>query len=767
MSNDGIGVLERSDAELAAAALQAGLALSAEELRRIARGMGREPTTVEIHAFDAQWSEHCSYKSSRHLLRSLPSTGPTVMQGPAEDAGILHLGEWNGERYGVVIAHESHNHPSQIVPFEGAATGIGGIVRDVLCMGATLVAIADPLRFGRIEDPESHQRYVARSVVDGIAAYGNAIGIPNIAGDVYFDEGFAENCLVNVVALGLVKQEDIIHSAAPSNSAGWDIVLVGKATDASGFGGAAFSSLALDAGDKHANKSAVQVPDPFLKNVIMRASYRVFEMLRQSRIPAGFKDLGAGGIMGCTAELCAAGGLGAIIDLDDVTTAQANLPPAVVAIGETQERLAWIVPPEITPRVLEIYNREFSLPEIALGARAAVIGVVQEEKRYVLRSGSDIVMDVPIDLLTGAIKAEPPAVVASSQVVAPNDPPREADIAEYLPRVLAHRDVCSREPLYRQYDGVVRGTTVIARGEADAGVIAPIPSAPLGIALSVDGNPRYGKLSAREAAELAVCEANRNVIAVGARPVGLTDCLNFGNPQKPSHYAELEAAIDGLAHAARQLETPYVSGNVSLYNEAKSGKSVPPSAIVACVGAIADISKTATLALKAAGSRLYLCGRRQAAVGASVISELAGWQGALPVADYDALRAERDLILDAFAANMILSAHDISDGGLLTTVAEMAFGDGRLRYGARIGSWSDWAPDVGSAGAYFGEAGGFILEIEAAHDANFNKLVQPKALYKVCVGETIEGPLLYAGDQRFDLKALYEAWSAPLTEAYP
>ncbi|MDQ6825882.1 MAG: phosphoribosylformylglycinamidine synthase subunit PurL [Candidatus Eremiobacteraeota bacterium] len=757
----------RTDEQLREAADTAGLALRVDELRGIAHNLGRDPSLVEIHAFNAQWSEHCSYKSSRRLLRELPTTGPTVMQGPAEDAGILHLGEWDGTRYGIVIGHESHNHPSQVVPFEGAATGVGGIVRDVLCMGATVVAIADPLRFGRIENAHSHQRYVARSVVDGIAAYGNAIGIPNIAGDVYFDEGFADNCLVNVVALGLLKEEDIIHSAAPSGSAGWDIVLVGKAADASGFGGAAFSSLALDAVDEDANKGAVQVPDPFLKNVIMRASYRVFEMLREERVTAGFKDLGAGGIMGCTAELCAAGGYGAIIDLDDVSTSQTDLAAAVIALGETQERLAWIVPPHITPRVLEIYNREFSLPEIARGARAAVIGIVQDEKRYVLRRGPDVVMDVPIDFLTGAIAEEHVAQTGSSQNGAQSDVPRDIDVVAYLPRVLGHRDVCSREPLYRQYDGVVRGTTVIPRGFADAGVIAPIPGSPLGIALSVDGNPRYSKLSPKVAAELAVCEANRNVIAVGARPLGLTDCLNFGNPQKPSHYSELRSAIEGLAYAARRLETPYVSGNVSLYNEAKDGSAIPASPIVACVGGISDISKTASLSLKCAGSRLYLFGRRQAALGASVVAELAGLEGCLPFADYEGLQAEREFILRAYQDDMILAAHDISDGGLLTALAEMAFGDGSFACGARIGCWDDWAPEVGAAAAYFGETGGFLVEVDSARDEDFRAPAVPSALFRKCIGETVQEPVLCVGAARFELDALYEAWSTPLVEAYP
>ena len=330
-------------------ALRARLAigLSESELSAIVTTLGRAPTDVELYAFDAQWSEHCSYKSSRRHLRKLPIDGPTVMQGPAEDAGIVHLGEWQGDAYGVVIAHESHNHPSQVVPFEGAATGIGGIVRDVLCMGADVIAVADPLRFGRLEQP--HCRYVAQGVVDGIAAYGNAIGVPNIGGDVFFDESFNDNVLVNVVALGLVKEQDIIHSKAPPHSVGYDIVLVGKATDRSGFGGASFSSLTLDEADAQQNKGAVQVPDPFLKSVLMRASYRVFEELRQRNVVAGFKDLGAGGLAGCSAELVAAGGFGAQIDLDLVSTSQPDLPAAVIAIGETQERLCWIVPPAFTP----------------------------------------------------------------------------------------------------------------------------------------------------------------------------------------------------------------------------------------------------------------------------------------------------------------------------------------------------------------------------------------------------------------------------------
>ncbi len=765
-------VIGVSDGDLGSTAARSGLALRVDELRRIAERLGRDPSRVEVRAFDAQWSEHCSYKSSRHLLGRLPTDGPNVMQGPGEDAGILHVGEWNGERYGVVIAHESHNHPSQVVPFEGAATGVGGIVRDVLCMGAEVIAVADALRLGRTERADSHQRYVARSVVNGIAAYGNAIGVPNLAGDVYFDERFDENCLVNVVALGLVKERDVIHSCAPPNAEGWEIVLVGKATDASGFGGAAFSSVRLDEGDEEANRGAVQVPDPFLKNVIMRASYRVFEYLRERKLAAGFKDLGAGGIMGCSAELCGSGGFGAVVDLDRVSAAIQGMRPEVLAVGETQERLCWVLPPEVTPAVLRIYNEEFALPEIARGAGAVAIGTVTREKRYVLLHGGESVMDVPIELLVGTIRDDLPVPVVPEPAAV--DPQRrwiagERAVGDIFERVLSHRDVCSREALYREYDGVVRGTTVIPRGYADAGAIAPIPGSPLGVALSVDGNPRYGRLDARRAAELAVIESVRNVAAVGARPLGLTDCLNFGDPRHPEHYAELVAAIDGLAVAARELGMAYVSGNVSLYNESKSGNAVPASPIVACAGALGDVAKIVTLAFKRPGSALYFIGEAQNAIGGSVLAEVLGVRGApLPNIAYARVRGELESLARAIDAGLVLAAHDISDGGLATAIAEMAFAAvtqlGRT-VGARLDDPSAWTGGAaGNLEALFGEAGGFVVEVADA--AAFDRACAGMP-YVRAIGTTIAQPAIAIGAERFDLAPLHEAWGRPLAEVYP
>ena len=753
-----------------------GLALSAAELQSIETTLGRVPSDTELYAFDAQWSEHCSYKSSRRHLRKLPTDGPTVMQGPAEDAGILRLGSWQGHEYGVVIAHESHNHPSQVVPFEGAATGIGGIVRDVLCMGAEVIAVADPLRFGRLDD--AHCRYVAQSVVDGIAAYGNAIGVPNIGGDVYIDESFDDNVLVNVVALGLLKEEDIIHSKAPAQSLGYDIVLVGKATDRSGFGGASFSSVTLDDDDAEANKGAVQVPDPFLKNVIMRASYRVFAELRRTGIVAGFKDLGAGGLAGCSAELVAAGGFGAEIDLALAPTAQADLPAPVIAIGETQERLCWIVPPHFTPELLRIYNDEFSLPKIAKGACAAVIGKVTDTGRYVARYHGEIVMDVPLAFLTDGIRynrpytitlpdAEPFASIAGAVAAAA----ARTTTGELLARILAHRDVCSRAAIYRRYDAVVRGTTSVPPGYADAGVIVPIPGAPLGIALAVDGNPRYGKIDAQRAAELAVIEAASNVAAVGARPLGMTDCLNFGDPTDPNHMGAFVAAVDGLAFAARELGTPFVSGNVSLYNQSKTGHAVAPSPIVACVGGICDISKTATAAFKRVGSAIYfLNGVPQAALGGSVVADVLGIASqALPTPNYEQIRRAIALLLAAYDRNLVLAAHDVSDGGMLAALAEMAFPTLEAQpigicLEAPRDDWGGGALDVV---ALFGEYGGFLVEV--SDDQAFEALIAHYDVVAPRIGTTTdhaEITIVGTSSETIELFGMREAWAAPLRDFY-
>ncbi|HZV77186.1 MAG TPA: phosphoribosylformylglycinamidine synthase subunit PurL [Candidatus Babeliales bacterium] len=721
------------------------VALRDDEVRRIKQRLGREPSLVELHAFDAQWSEHCSYKSSRHHLAQLPTSGPAVVLGPGEDAGALHLGVHDGDRYALVVAHESHNHPSQVVPFEGAATGVGGIVRDVLCMGAEVIGVADPLRFGR----SSHARYVAAGAVDGIGSYGNAIGVPNLAGDVYFDDGFDENCLVNVVALGVVKESELIHSYVPKGAEGWDVVLVGKATDPSGFGGAAFSSLTLDAQEIEANKGAVQVPDPFLKSVLMRASYRVFKLLRERKVIAACKDLGAGGIMGCSAEITAQGGYGAEIDLDRVNVAVEGMAPEVIAVGETQERLIWVLPPDVAAEAVRIYNDDFTLPEVACNARATIIGRVTADGRYVLRHRGTVVMDVENEFLTGSIRDDLPYTEVIRHDAAVQELPA-VDVEALLPLVLAHRDVASREPLYRRYDSVVRGCTVLPRGAADAGVLAPIRGSALGVALAVAGNPRYGRIDPGYAAEHAVVEALRRVVAVGARPIGLTDCLNFGNPGKSDQYGEFVAAVAGLARAATELDLPFVSGNVSLYNESVDGRAVPGSAIVACVGALENVGRAVTPGLKQPGSALLWIGSREMVVGGSVVAELLGIEGALPAISYPGERAAVGIVHDAIVRGVLRSCRAVSDGGMLTALTRLAFD--AFVAGRAVGAEIDF-------GNPFCETGGFICEVSDDAEIDLTGAMR--------IGKTTAGSELVVNGVRFDVATLHAVWSQPLEDLYP
>ncbi len=765
--------LEGSDEDLKRLAKSEALALSPAELRMIVERLGRNPTRAEAHAFAIQWSEHCSYKSSRALLSALPTDGDDVLVGVGEDAGILRAGVIDDKEYGVVVAHESHNHPSQVVPFEGAATGVGGILRDVLCMGARVVGSADPLRFGPPETG-SHAAYVASSVVDGIAAYGNAVGVPNLAGDVYFHPSFRDNCLVNVVALGFVERERIIHSRVPNGGEGYDLVLVGKATDASGFGGAAFASLVLDEEEAEANKSAVQVPDPFLKNVIMRASYAAFDIIFESGLKVGFKDLGAGGIMGSSSELCSAGGFGAVIDLDAVPVAVRGLSPFVVAMAETQERMLWAVPPSFTPELLALYNERFSLPEVSANARAAVIGKVTAKPQYVLRAAGTSVCDLPIDLLTQSVRMNWP-LGPSPQQPAAVTPPSIENVTETLKAVLAHPDVCSRRPLIEHYDTVVRGATAIPSGYADAGVLIVKRGSPLAIALSVDGNARYGAISAKLSAAHAVVESARNVAAVGALPIGLTDCLNYGNPQDPAAYRELADGVEGLAEAARALTVasdsglPFVSGNVSLYNHAASGSAIVPSAIVACIGRIDNVAKTVTMHIQEEHLVLYLLGKRCNNLGGSVLATTLSLReaGPLPQIDYDEANATIKAVLQEMRADHIVAAHDISDGGLLACVAEMCLGgEANGSIGASLEPVERWAPGIASAAALFGEAGGFVVAVRPKQASAFERAtvgcgITPKRL-GVSGGPTLQ----VEGVCEILLDDLRRAWGSPLQQLF-
>ncbi len=752
------------------------ISLSVFEARKVAELIGRNPCITELYIFNTQWSEHSSYKSSRSVLKELlPTQAPNVILGPVEDSGIVELGYINGERHGIAVSHESHNHPSQVVPYEGAATGVGGIIRDVLCMGAKVIAIAGPLRFGNPNGKNKNKvKYIANEVINGIAGYGNAVGIPTICGDIYFNDSFDENCLVNVVCLGVVKERDIIHSYAPQNAEGYDIVIVGKATDNSGFGGAAFASLALDEKERESNRGAVQVPDPFLKNVIIRASYAVFEEARKQNAALAFKDMGAGGIMCSTSELCSDGNYGADIDLSKVNTSINSLPPYIIANSETQERFTWVCPPKFTKTLLKIYNEDFELPQISVGAGAFVIGKATKEQDYVLRHEGKIVCNVPIKAVTDGIRYEREKKAPKRDFKEP-DLKEPKDCNKALLSVLAHPNIASKAKAYKHYDTSVMGNVVIEAGYADAGVIRALENSPFGVALKTDCNPRYCKIDPYWGAVNAVAESMRNVAAVGAIPSAITDCLNYGNPEKPESFYDFYEGVRGIADAAKNLyykgtkyHVPVISGNVSFYNESASGKSIDPSPMIACIGILKDYSKAITMKLKKESSILFLIGERKDELGGSAYYEANSEIGAVvPIIDFEKERNMIHAVVDAITSGLVLSCHDISDGGLATTISEMILGgDAGGEIGAEINlDFTELRNDK----ALFSESSGFVLEVEGKNIERLSALFRFYKLNLTELGKTKGGSLIINKNNKkiinLPISKLRDAWTNGFLEA--
>ncbi|UCF04762.1 MAG: phosphoribosylformylglycinamidine synthase subunit PurL [bacterium] len=700
-----------------------GLNLTVAEARRITELLGRDPTVVELTIFNTMWSEHCSYKSSRKILRELlPTDAPNVVLGPGEDAGIVRFAEAeDGDWYCFVIAHESHNHPSQVLPVEGAATGIGGIVRDVYCMGADVVGVLDPLRFGDPAGPSGPQVIsIARGVVEGIAQYGNALGVPNLGGDIVFDGGYDENCLVNVVAVGVVKESQILRSRVPpqAEDTPYRLILVGKPTDDSGFGGAAFASEDL-AGEEEANRGAVQVPDPFLKRVLTEANKRVLELARRRGATIGFKDLGAGGISCVTSEMAHAGGFGVRIDLDRVNLAPGHFPPAVISCSETQERYCLAVPGEIVDEVLAIYNDDFELPHLYHGAGAFVIGEVTRETNYRIESKGEVVCDAPVDVITTGISYERARQPRRLLFEEPELDPGRSLHDDFL-AMLASPNLASKNYVYKRYDSEVQGRAVLRPGEADAGVIAPLPGRSVGLAFSVDGNPFYGVIDPYQGGALAVCEAARNVAAVGAVPATITDCLNYGNPEVEEVFWEFAEGVRGIGDACRGIglithegsPIPVVSGNVSFYNQGESGKAIPPSPIIACVGIVEDYSKCRSIRWKDEGDTLYLIGEPLDELGGSeyyrTIYRTFGAN--VPQADFIRQRRLIKAVVEMHSLGWVLACHDVGQGGLLTTLAEMAMGGGggELGFTLELGEIPSGLPPEKFL---FSESGAFVLEL--------------------------------------------------------
>lgn len=740
-----------SPEEIRALLQKYNLVLTVEEVLTIQNAiLNRPPTLAELVLWSIQGSEHCSYKSSRTHLKKLITDGPNVILGAKEDAGIVSVAKDNqGKRYGIVISHESHNHPSQIVPYEGAATGIGGNVRDVCCMGAEVIAVADGLRFGDIRRQKTN--WVQEGVVAGIAGYGNPIGVPNIAGDVYYDPAYNENCLVTVVTLGVVHEEDVIHSYVPKNAENYVFILVGKPTDNSGFGGASFASTELVEEHQEKNKGAVQEPNAFLKRHLLKANYTLFNILKEKKLidKVGFKDLGAGGVACASVELAEAGGYGAEIDLEEVPTSIANLHPSVILCSETQERFMWVVPSDLADLILTHYNHTFALPYISVGAEARVIGKVRTDGMYVVKyNGRDIVHARASDITQGIRydRSYTPAErkFSEPQLITPQD------YNDILLRLLAHENIASRAPIFEMYDKQVQGRTVIEAGEADAGVMQPFNEEKypeeirsVGIALSLDHSPRYNKIDPYWGAVNAVVEAARNVAAVGAVPQALTDCLCFGNPEKPEQMWDFTEAVRGMVDACKAIglkefpgaSLPVISGNVSFYNESKMG-AIPASPMISCLGNLSDVNRAVTKNFQQTNSILILIGERQDECGGSIYYDLFNELGAnVPHPNLTKIAAELRAVTDAIQQELVLAAHDISEGGIAVALAEMSFKNG-------IGIMVDLPGDLADEKKLFSETGGFILEVASEKLSQLQKIFAHYHVPIFKIGQTSTQSLL-------------------------
>jgi phosphoribosylformylglycinamidine synthase len=633
--------------------------LSREEFERACAILGRTPNLTELGILSAMWSEHCSYKSSKVWLRTLPTTGPRVICGPGENAGVIDIGDGDA----VVFKIESHNHPSFIEPYQGAATGVGGILRDVFTMGARPIALLDSLRFGSPDHPKT--RHLVSGVVEGIGGYGNCVGVPTVGGECQFHPAYNGNILVNAMCVGLARADRIFYSAAagPGNL----VIYVGAKTGRDGIHGATMASAEFSA-DAAEKRPTVQVGDPFTGKLLIEACLE----LMQGDCIVAIQDMGAAGLTSSAVEMAGKGGLGIELDLDRVPMRESGMSAYEIMLSESQERMLMILAPGSEAEA----RRVFAKWELDF----AVIGRVTETGRLVLHMHGESAADIPVGPLVGAAPLYERAWIRR-EAEADIDPASlpERDPLQCLKQLLACPDLASKRWIWEQYDHLVQGNTVRRPG-GDAAVIriaAADSDRGKALALATDSTPRYCRADPVRGGAQAVAESWRNLIAVGALPLALTDCMNFGNPGKPEIMGEFVGAIEGMRAACLALDYPVVSGNVSLYNET-SGSAILPTPVIGGVGLIADAHLAVDLALKGDGNALILIGDTTGHLGCSLyLREVEGREaGPPPPVDLPAERRNGDFVRAQIAAGRVASCHDVSDGGLLVTLAEMAMAGG-------------------------------------------------------------------------------------------
>jgi len=684
--------------------------ITPDEYARIVALVGREPNLTELGLFSVMWSEHCSYKSSRVHLRTLPTEGPRVVQGPGENAGAVDI----GDGLAAVFKIESHNHPSFIEPYQGAATGVGGIIRDIFTMGARPIALLDSLRFGSLEDART--RRIVQGVVAGIGGYGNSIGIPTVGGEVMFDEAYSGNPLVNVFCLGIARHDQIVKGQA--SGVGNPVYYVGAKTGRDGIHGATMASAEFD--DKSMEKRpAVQVGDPFMEKLLLEACLEVMA----TDACVGVQDMGAAGLSCATSETGSRGGVGIEIDVAKVPQRETGMTPYEIMLSESQERMLLIVKRGREAEVERIFEK--------WDLHAVRIGEVTADKLLRIKDHGTVVAEVPNRALTdeGPVYRRPfsrPAGLDEEQKLPTEAAQALARPTDVCLALLGSPTVASKQWIYRQYDYTVRTNTIALAGASAA--VVRVKDTPRALAMSVDGNGRYCQLDPRQGAALAVAEAARNVACAGGLPIGATNCLNFGNPERPEIMWQFAEAVAGIGEACRALDMPITGGNVSLYNET-DGRAILPTPVIGVVGVIEDASNVVMRAFPSAGLEIVLLGEGRAELGGSeYLKTIFGLiRGLPPSLDLARERALQRLLVDLAARRLVRSAHDCAEGGLAIALSECCCETGGIGADIAIASVAPDARVDRLAATLFGESASRVLVsvssdrlaavLEAAHVA--------------------------------------------------
>jgi phosphoribosylformylglycinamidine synthase subunit PurL len=717
-------------------ALVAEHGLAPEEYRRILDLIGREPTITELGIFSAMWNEHCSYKSSKVHLRELPTKAPWVIQGPGENAGVIDV----GDGLAVVFKMESHNHPSFIEPYQGAATGVGGILRDVFTMGARPIAALNFLRFGDPAHPKT--RHLVSGVVAGIGGYGNSFGVPTVGGSVGFHRRYDGNILVNAMAVGLAQTDKIFYAAA--SGVGMPIVYLGSKTGRDGIHGASMASAEFgeDADEK---RPTVQVGDPFSEKLLLEACLEIMAKGCVSSI----QDMGAAGLTCSAVEMGAKGGLGVTLDLDKVPCREEGMSAYEMMLSESQERMLMVLKPEKEKEAEAIFCK--------WGLDFAVVGETTPSKRFIVRLGGAVMADLPIKELgdEAPVYNRPFVETPKRPVIDAADVTPPLALADALKKLIATPDLCSKRWVWEQYDHVILGNTVQRPG-GDAAVVR-INDGPKGLALTTDVTPRYCEADPFAGGKQAVAEAYRNLSAVGARPLALTDNLNFGNPERPEIMGQLVGCVRGIAAACKALDFPVVSGNVSLYNET-NGRAILPTPTIGGVGLLADFTKSASPAFKVEGDAILLIGETKGWLGQSLyLRDICGLEeGAPPAVDLAAEKRHGDFVRSLIAAAQVIAAHDVSDGGLAVALAEMAMASG-------IGAMLETpGSDIVPHGFWFGEdQARYVVTIRAPEVANVLLTAKKAGIPIQRLGVTGGKSLILPGNNPIliaELVQLFEGW---------